>query len=100
MFYNLGTRVKSGEITKTSEYDQEMPQSQTADQPLNLFEAYVHHNLTIFYQTGSAVVECLTQDREAMGSSLTGLTALWSLSKTHLSKFSTGSTQEDPFLFY
>ena len=32
-----------------------------------------------------SVVECLTGDREAAGSSLTGLTALWSLSKTHLS---------------
>ena len=30
------------------------------------------------------VVECLTQDRRAAGSSLTGVTALWSLSKTHL----------------
>ena len=29
----------------------------------------------------------------------TGVTALWSLSKTHLSKLSTGSTQEDPSLF-
>ena len=35
-------------------------------------------------RSGSAV-ECLTQDREAAGSSLTGVTALWSLSKTHLS---------------
>ena len=37
---------------------------------------------------GSAVaqvVECLTRDRRAAGSSLTGVTALWSLSKTHLS---------------
>ena len=29
--------------------------------------------------------ECLTQDRRAVGSSLTGVTALRSLSKTHLS---------------
>ena len=35
-----------------------------------------------------SVVECLTQDREAAGSSLTGITALWSLSKTHLSQLS------------
>ena len=28
-----------------------------------------------------------------------GVTALWSLSKTHLSKLSTGLTQEDPSLF-
>ena len=34
---------------------------------------------------GCAVVECLTRDQEAAGSSLTGVTALWSLSKTHLS---------------
>ena len=30
-----------------------------------------------------SVVECLTRDRGAAGSSLTGVTALWSLSKTH-----------------
>ena len=34
---------------------------------------------------GSAVAQCLTRDRGAAGSSLTGVTALWSLSKTHLS---------------
>ena len=34
---------------------------------------------------GSAVAQCLTRDREAEGSSLTGVTALWSLSKTLLS---------------
>ena len=34
---------------------------------------------------GSSVVECLTRDRRAAGSSLTGVTALWFLSKTHLS---------------
>ena len=32
-------------------------------------------------------------------SSLTGVTALWSLSKTHLSSLSTGSTKEDLSLF-
>ena len=37
-----------------------------------------------FLRSGS-VVECLTRDRGATGSSLTGVTALWSLSKTHLS---------------
>ena len=42
-----------------------------------------------------SVVDCLTRDRGAAGSSLTGVAALWSLSKTHLSKLSTGSTQED-----
>ena len=41
-------------------------------------------NQTIRERSGS-VVECLTPDEEAAGSSLTGVTALWSLSKTHLS---------------
>ena len=41
-----------------------------------------HHNTIA--RSGS-VVECLTRDRRAAGSSLTGVTALWSLSKTHLS---------------
>ena len=34
-------------------------------------------------ERSGSVVEYLTQDREAAGSSLTGATALWSLSKTH-----------------
>ena len=38
-----------------------------------------------FREPSGSVVECLTQDREAVGSSLIGFTALWSLSKTHLS---------------
>ena len=42
---------------------------------------FVYHMALI----GSAVVECLTRDREAADSSLTSITALWSLSKTHLS---------------
>ena len=50
-------------------------------------------------ERSASVVECLTLDRGAVGSSLTGVTALWSLSKTHLSKLSTGSTQEDLSLF-
>ena len=36
-------------------------------------------------ERSGSVVERLTQDRRAVGSSLTGITALWSLSKTHLS---------------
>ena len=36
-------------------------------------------------ERSGSVVECLTQDRRAAGSSLTSVTALWSLSKTHLS---------------
>ena len=36
-------------------------------------------------ERGGSVVERLTRDRRAAGSSLTGVTVLWSLSKTHLS---------------
>ena len=36
------------------------------------------------WERSGSVVECLTWDQEAAGSSLTGVTALWSLSKTHL----------------
>ena len=40
--------------------------------------------ITTVVRKGS-VVEYLTRDRGAAGSSLTGVTASWSLSKTHLS---------------
>ena len=36
-------------------------------------------------ECSGSVVECLNRDRGAAGSSLTGVTALWSLSKTYLS---------------
>ena len=36
-------------------------------------------------ERSGSVVECLARDRRVAGSSLTGVTALWSLSKTHLS---------------
>ena len=36
-------------------------------------------------ERSGSVVECLTRDRRVAGSSLTGVTVLWSLSKTHLS---------------
>ena len=49
----------------------------------------------IYRERSGSVVECLTRDKRAAGSSLTGVTVLWSLSKTHLSYLSTGSTQED-----
>ena len=38
-----------------------------------------------FGERSGSVVECLTRDRGAAGSSLSGVTALWSLSKTHFS---------------
>ena len=34
--------------------------------------------------SGNSVVECLTRDRRSAGSSLTGVTLLWSLSKTFI----------------
>ena len=39
----------------------------------------------VIRERSGSVVECLTRDRRAAGSSLTSVTALWSLSKTHLS---------------
>ena len=41
-------------------------------------------NSTEHREPSSSVIECLTRDRSASGSSLRGVTALWSLSKTHL----------------
>ena len=41
--------------------------------------------LSHVWERSGSVGECLTRDRGAAGSSLTGITALWSLSKTHLS---------------
>ena len=48
----------------------------------------IQHFTSLIYEYGErsgSVVECLTRDREATGSNLTGVTVLWSLSKTHLS---------------
>ena len=45
----------------------------------------VHDQISWDRERSGSVVECLTGDLRAAGSSLTGLTALWSLSKTHLS---------------
>ena len=45
---------------------------------------YIEGKFRMRERSGS-VVECLTRDRRAAGSSLTGVTALLSLSKTHLS---------------
>ena len=39
----------------------------------------------ILLQSSGSVKDCLTRDQGAAGLSLTGVTALWSLSKTHLS---------------
>ena len=65
----------------------------------NVVETFNSTSILIPESSGS-VVECLTRDRVAAGLSLTGVKGLWSLSKTHLSQLSTGSTQEDLSLFY
>ena len=41
--------------------------------------------LNKLWERSGSVVQCLTRDGGAAGSSLTGVTAVWSLSKTHLS---------------
>ena len=65
---------------------------ENAEDHLYGLEKYLH--FTIFCSTSllmesrersGSVVERLTRDRRVVGSSLTGVTALWSLSKTHLS---------------
>ena len=45
----------------------------------------IPHCALVATERSGSVVECLTRDRRAAGSSLTGVTALWSLSRTHLS---------------
>ena len=45
----------------------------------------VYQHSTGTREGSGSEVECLTGDRGAAGSSLTGVTALWSLGKTHLS---------------
>ena len=56
------------DVYKILVFDIALTSSEASDQPL----------------FGNAVVECLTRDGRAVGSSLTGITGLWSLSKTHL----------------
>ena len=44
---------------------------------------YFYHSIN--RERSGSVVNCLIRDRRAAGSSLTGVTGLWSLSKTNLS---------------
>ena len=55
------------------------------ENPLNIFFSGTKRARALARERSGSVVECLTRDRRAAGSSLTGVTALWSLSKTHLS---------------
>ena len=50
-----------------------------------LLQDQLFYNGLLTRESSGSVVECLTRDPEAVGSSLTGVTALWSLSKTNLS---------------
>ena len=53
---------------------------------LVMMNTFMHHTPPrILRERSGSVVECLTPDRRAAGLSFTGVTALWSLSKTHLS---------------
>ena len=52
---------------------------------LNGEDAQFQYARNVSGERSGSVVECLTRDRRAAGSRLTGVTALWSLSKTHLS---------------
>ena len=57
---------------------------------ITLGMSILHHchfpaDACVLWERSGSVVEYLTRDRRAAGSSLTGVTALWSLSKTHLS---------------
>ena len=54
-------------------------------QDLNSMQAGPQIRVCTIGERSGSVVECLTQDRGAGGSSRTGVTVLWSLSKTHLS---------------
>ena len=49
------------------------------------FRRCIYKRIHYLRERSGSVVECLTRDRRVAGSSLTGVTALWSLSKTHLS---------------
>ena len=61
-----------------------------ADYPMHI-DALINMESSILFsgaadrERSGSVVECLTRDREAAGSSLAGVSALWSLSKTNLS---------------
>ena len=57
----------------------------TQQQQRNVSTQFILNVRLVIWERSGSVVECLTRDRRAAGSSLTGVTVLWSLSKTHLS---------------
>ena len=48
----------------------------------NISQKFKPSLISIIGERSGSLVECLTRDRGAAGSSLTGVTALWPLSKT------------------
>ena len=58
---------------------------QGSDKPIAREFAMYSHTQRMVRERSGSVVESLTRDRRAAISSLTGVTALWSLIKTHLS---------------
>ena len=63
------------------------PRSVASDLGLQclFFSMSLNKNSRLNRERSGSVVECLTRDRGAAGSSLAGVAALWSLSKTHSS---------------
>ena len=86
--YNL-TNVKHamrGFMCLAQRHDAVMPtRLKHATPPSRVKHSITEPTMCIYRERSGSVVECLTRDRRAVGSSLTGVTALWSLSKTHLS---------------
>ena len=54
------------------------------DTTISIILVSVAGSYFLSWERSGSVVECLARDRGTAGSSLTGVTALWSLSKTHL----------------
>ena len=63
------------------------------------FYCHIINRILHSWERSGSEVEGLTRDRRAAGLSLTDVTALWSLNKTHLSLLSTRSTQEESSLY-
>ena len=61
------------------------PYKHTFISKLNYILIRVLENKFFLWESSDSVVECLTRDRGTGDSSLTSVTTLWSLSKTHLS---------------
>ena len=74
---------KSALIYKSIQICEDVHHSGLIHKCNKLYQAYLHKILK--RERSGSVVECLTRARTAAGSNLTSLTALWSLSKAHLS---------------